>query len=522
MAAEEADSMIRKIRIGYIGQNNSWEQLLCQIGVHWNRVTPKQSIPANEYSCLIVDRDLTQSEQKIIDRYLKESGAVIDATGQFVSGSLHTRTFSSVFPENGDHRFGHIEQIPVFGTCQSVSASGILNGLVWFDPSPGRNLAYVGLPVHRLWNEIKPRHRQFGSVETAVTAERTSALQSHPYLEVILTLLRNLHDDIKLPLVHTWWHPSSDKQVATFRVDSDYGSMNSIKEVSRSAGRFKIPLTWFLHTAYHEDWIEILINSILENDEISLHCYRHSEFKTTEQIRSDIIRGLEILKRCGIVPPGYAAPYGYWSKELADALKSFSFKYTSEFGYDYDSLPSIATDSGILQLPVHPVSIGSFSRFSATSGQIQSYYEELIRYKRLQHLPLHLYHHPNDGTPSQLNSLFETMSTENYQWMTYFDWSEWWEHRLGQLCHPVFDTETGKFHLSSSDRSRFPVAIHHQNEFYISDSNESELDLEELPLRPYITPKLLNLVEQRRDASKLSWFRLKKDRWLTHLWRNRA
>lgn len=514
--------MMRKIRIGYIGRNNSWEQLLEQIGVHWNRVTPKQSIPTNEYSCLIVDRDLNQSGQAIVDRFLKNKGAVIDATGQCVSESLHARTFSSVYPEDEVHLFGHIEQIPVYGSCQSVSDSGSLNGLVWFDPSPDRNLAYVGLPVHRLWNEIKPLHRQFGSVDNAVTAERTSALQSHPYLEVILTLLRKLHDDIELPLVHTWWHPDSDKQAATFRIDSDYGSRNSIKEVSGLAVRSDIPLTWFLHAAFQEGWMKTLINSISVKNEISLHCYRHFEYKTIEQIRSDVIQGKEILKRNGIDPPGYAAPYGYWSNELADALKRFPFSYTSEFGYDYDSLPSVAAGSGILQLPIHPVSIGSFSRFGVTSSQVTSYFEDLVRYKRLQHLPLHLYHHPNDGSPSQLKELFETVSSGNYQWMTYSDWGQWWKQRSAQTSHPAFDTETGKLHLTSSDRSRYPVAIHHRNRFHISISNESVLYLEELPLRPYITANLLTLVKERRDASRLSWFRLKKDQWLTHLWRNRA
>ncbi|MCA1746626.1 MAG: polysaccharide deacetylase family protein, partial [Bacteroidales bacterium] len=382
--------MRQKIRIGYIGQNNSWEQLLGQIGVHWNRVNPHITIPVEEQSCLIVDRDLTQSERTNVDRYLKEDGAILDATGQFVSGSLHKKTFSIVFPEDGDSGFGHIEQIPVYGSCRTVSSSGILNGLVWFDPSPNRNITFLGLPVHRLWNDVKTVHRQFGSDETAVTAERTSALQSHPYFQVILTLLRKLHSDRKLPLVHTWWHPDPNKQVATFRVDSDYGSLNSIQQISGISNRNNFPITWFLHVEHHEDWMESLINSISEKDEISLHCYRHSEYKTTAQIRSDIIRGLEILKRNNVSPSGYAAPYGYWSKELADALKSFPFDYTSEFGYDHDSLPSVASDSGTLQLPVHPVSIGSFSRFGATPVQINSYYEELIRFRRLQQNPVHL------------------------------------------------------------------------------------------------------------------------------------
>lgn len=514
--------MMRKIRIGYIGQNNSWEQLLEMIGVHWNRVTPHQSIPTNEYSCLIVDQDLNQTERVFIERFLENKGAVIDATGQFVSISLQAHTFSSVFPEDDDHLFDHIEQIPVFGSCHSVSDSGSLNGLVWFDPSPGRILAYVGLPVHRLWKEIKSLHRQFGSANDAVTAERTSALQSQPYLEVILTLLRELHDDIELPLVHTWWHPDRDKQAATFRVDSDYGSGKSIKKVSGLAVRSDIPITWFLHTAFQEDWMKTLINSIPLKDEISLHCYRHSEYKTVEQIRSDVIQGKEILKRNGIDPPGYAAPYGYWSNELADALKSFPFSYTSEFGYDYDSLPSVAVGSGILQLPIHPVSIGSFSRFGVTSGHVTSYFADLIRFKELQYLPLHLYHHPNDGSPSQLRELIETVSSENHLWMTYSGWSEWWKQRSVQTNPPSFETETGKLHLTSKNRSRYPVAIHHRNRFYVSISNESVLNLEELPLRPYITTNLRNLVKERREASKLSWFRLKKDEWLTHLWRNRA
>ncbi|WP_340103228.1 hypothetical protein [Rhodohalobacter sp. 8-1] len=514
--------MKRHIRIGYIGRNKSWEQVLGQIGASWDRVNPGRPIPFEDYSCIIVDRSMNRAEYTHVSNYLQKEGAIIDTTGTFCSSSVQRQFISTITPNPEDPLFGHIDEVPVHCVSYSIDSSARLNGTVWFDPSPGRNMAFCGLPIDQLWSEFKTAHRPFGSTTTALTAERISQRQSRPYVDVVLTLLRALHDKSGLPFVHKWWHPDSNKLAATCRIDSDYAPLDTIKLLSDSARELDIPLSWFLHTSHHEPHLKDLIELLPDTDEVALHCYRHYEYSTSEQYRSDIHEGLRLLNTYGVWPAGYAAPYGCWSKPLADALTSFSFEYTSEFGYDFDSLPSTAHASGILQLPVHPVSIGSFSRFMADQSHIQSYFQQVADKKYLTHLPLHLYHHPNDCEPVRFADLLKLFDRDNYHWMTYSDWSNWWNKRVSKAINVRYDTKTGQLHLTKSSTGSIPIAIHQHSGLHVTVSDEPTLQLEELPFRPYIDPELKSIAEKRINESGLSWFRLKKDQWLTHLWRNRA
>lgn len=514
--------MKRNIRIGYIGHNRSWEQLLGQIGGSWERLNPDKPISIANYSSVVVDRELSRSEQTHVEDYLQNRGALLDATGAFCTGSHHKTSLSAIYPDSGDSLFGHIEEIPVYGTAHAMGSSVLLDGTVWIDPSLNRYLAFCGLPVDRLWQEYKTIHKSFGTASTAATAERTSALQSHPYLEVILSLLRNLHDQSGLPFIYKWWHPDPEKHAATFRIDSDYGHLDSITELSETAQQSQIPLTWFLHVEHHKNHLSQLIETIPRADEIALHCYRHYEYQTEEQYRCDILEGLTRLQQNGIQPTGYAAPYGSWSQALANALSRFSFEYTSEFGYDYDSLPSVSPHSGVLQLPIHPVSIGSFRRFQSDTTDVQTYFNQIIELKRLTHQPLHLYHHPNDGEPGQFAALMTYLEAGNYDWMTYSGWSDWWKQRSTVTCQSNIDTDTGQITFFNDDQLQFPVAIHHQNKCHVSVISDRTVHLEELPFRPYIDPTLKTIINERKSEPKFSWYRRKKDQWLTHLWRNRA
>lgn len=514
--------MKRHIRIGYLGHNKSWEQLLGQIGVSWERLNPDQFIPVESYSCVIADQSLSRTDFSNIETYLQDGGALLDAAGLFYPETVQPATLTTITPESNETQFGHIAEIPIHGQALKIASSGLLDGTVKIDPVPNRHLAFCGLPVDRLWQEYKSIHKSFGTQETATTFERVSALNGHAFFEVILTLLRILHDKSRVPLIHTWWHPDPENHVATIRIDSDYGTLNRMQQLSNSARLLNIPLTWFLHTAHHGHDLPKLIKSLPNNDEVALHCYRHYEYQTTEQYHSDILNGLKRLGKSRVAPKGYAAPYGSWSGPLAEALSRFPFQYTSEFGYDFDSLPSTPNASGILQLPIHPISIGSFRRFNTATNDVQAYFNQIIKVKRLTHQPLHLYHHPNDGDPDQFEELLKSTHISSYHWMTYSEWATWWRRRSAMNCDSTYDTESGQLHVSHPVPDQFPVAIHHNGDYHISILRDTTIHLEELPFRPYIDPDLNTLNRKRPTESGISWFRHKKDQWLTHLWRNRT
>ena len=514
--------MRRRIRIGYVGNTRSWEQLLDQIGVDWTRLEPAKQIHIAEFSSVIVDREVNRTERSAIENYLSEGGSLIDAHGSFCNESISSKSFTSIEPGGENNIFSHMCEVPVYGKARVFPSAGLLDGTFWIDPSKTRHVAFCGLPIERLWNDFQTVHRSFGFSDGAITAERTSALQSHPYMDVVLTLLKILHAKAGLPLVHKWWHPESDKHAATFRIDTDYGDLESIKHVSAVANDAGVPLSWFLHTAHHEPYLDELIHCIPERDEIALHCYHHSEYDTVEQYISDIKSGLKTLNKSNIEPKGYVAPYGNWSRALAESLSSTPFSYTSEFGYDFDSLPSTSPTSGIMQLPVHPITIGSFRRFKSNLDKILNYFEKVIQLKKMLHQPLHLYHHPLDSTPKNWAKLVGKLNRDEYTLMTYSEWSNWWKKRSSAHISPTFDSESGQIQIKNGGLTKIPLSIHWNDQFHVSDRIKPSAYLDKLSYQPYIQPGLNQLVAENRSAKKLSNYGQIKDGILTWLWRNRA
>ncbi len=100
---------------------------------------------------------------------------------------------------------------------------------------------------------------------------------------------------------------------------------------------------------------------------------------------------------------------------LAVQLVDCGFEYSSEFSYDYDNLPSVPRlrhGEGTLQLPIHPICIGSLKRHSYSDKQMIQYFENVIQRKLASSEPIIFYHHPKDGYYDVLDWLFQEMRHE--------------------------------------------------------------------------------------------------------------
>ncbi len=517
MDETEGHTVIRHLKIGYLGTDHSWEQLLTQSGTDWTRIHTTTSVDVTKYSTVIAGRRVSHNEKADIEKYLSRGGALLDTTGQFATRPTTHRRLDTVEP---DSFLSHIGRIDVHGTVNVVGSGGLLNGMTWFDPDPGRNYAFFGLPVRQLWKDYRTVHRPFGVSKGNLTAERTALRSSTPYLQLLLDTLNKLHNQADLPFVHRWWSPDVHRRAATFRIDTDYSSVKQLSAVSRSAIDYAIPLTWFLHTHHHRNDLSTIKNMIPEHDEVALHGYRHYEYSTKEQYRSDIHTAFDHLREGGFHPAGYAAPYGHWSEALASALCEFPFRYSSEFSYDFDALPSTPEATGIRQLPVHPVSLGSFRRFGSSPEQGVRYFRELLKEFEFKKHPVHLYHHPRDATADQLANLFDAATSDELHWMSYTVWADWWAIRCRTDFSPVFDTQKNRLIFSDTCRNACPIAIHTGDLFCLT--TDSEADLEEQTFHPYINPELKSWNAEQMNQPRLTYFQLLKDRWMTHLWRNRA
>lgn len=507
--------MIRKIHIGVMGMSRGWEQLLTQIGLSWSRLYSVQALSVQKQSCVLLCKTPDVQEHQQLTAYLTAGGAILDTTGELSGWNPVQRKVNRVEPTSP--AFRHIESITI-GTPALVHPSGSdLEGLVWFDGDPARAYAFTGLPVDHLTEFGRQSHTEFRSSGLPPVAERTAAQSSQPYIDALLSALKILHHKAGVPLVHKWWMPGTEKTPATFRIDTDYSSKPSIEAASGPVIEHEIPATWFLHVQAHEEWLEYF--KTLPRQEIALHGYRHYEYTSADQYYADISMALGLLSKVDIHPVGYASPYGFWSRDLSETLSRFDFDYSSEFMYDYDALPSRPPVSSTLQLPIHPVSIGSFSRFRFTSQMIRQYYREWMRLKKLQRMPIHLYHHPNDHHETELRAIFRTLRHDATSWMTYRDWAAWWKERSSLAITASYDTVQKSVHVTGN--GTVPIAIHaEENRFLLT--HKQKIDMEEVRWAPYIESALPELIEKRRAASSFSDVQRKKDQLMTRLWRNRS
>jgi hypothetical protein len=136
----------------------------------------------------------------------------------------------------------------------------------------------------------------------------------------------------------------------------------------------------------------------------------------------------------GLAPEGFAAPYGIWNIALAAAVDDIGFTYSSEFSYAYDALPFFPATPvrqfSTLQVPVHPVCLGSLRRVGYAEPQMQKYMTAVINRKLSRREPLFFYHHPRDRFVGALDHLFSVLQERSESNMTMGEFARWWKKRL--------------------------------------------------------------------------------------------
>jgi hypothetical protein len=169
----------------------------------------------------------------------------------------------------------------------------------------------------------------------------------------------------------------------------------------------------------------------MKEQEIGVHCFHHRTSGDANRIAADIRSAVETLGAVGLSPVGYAAPYGRWSPALAEAVAAARFSYSSEFGFAYDDLPleCRAGTGRLLQVPVHPVCLGSLRRHSYSEDQSFAYFESVFRRAVTRRMPAFFYHHPNDGHPEVLRRLFALAREARLPMMTMQRFAGWWQDR---------------------------------------------------------------------------------------------
>jgi len=183
--------------------------------------------------------------------------------------------------------------------------------------------------------------------------------------------------------------------------------------------------------------------------DVGSHGFWHHTYRNEDENLHNIRRGIEVLGAAGLEPRGFAAPHGRFHRGLLVALETLNVPYSSEFGLAYDELPFFVDDSEVLQIPVHPISLGLFLDAlrrqcrdravripelaeAAVDGAVQ-YFEELAGARYRSGEPVFLYGHPTGRLgryPRLLGHVFQTVSQFGGIWRTTMtEFAAWWRLR---------------------------------------------------------------------------------------------
>ena len=183
-------------------------------------------------------------------------------------------------------------------------------------------------------------YSEFGNVETN---ERVAKISKGAITHLIRNAIENLYHHRNLPFINLWQFPNGEKNIFSFRVDTDFGSQQQLSKLYRLFKENDISATWFVETKSIENNSDVLrLYREFTNQEIALHCFRHRVFDSYEENFSNINSGREIIKKISGESVGFAAPFGEWNEELNQALEDLDFKYSSEFSYAYDCFPILS------------------------------------------------------------------------------------------------------------------------------------------------------------------------------------
>lgn len=262
-------------------------------------------------------------------------------------------------------------------------------------------------------------------------SERVVKVSKGSIRRIIQKAIIYLYHMRKLPFVHLWHLPGGSPNLFGFRVDTDFSSREDSLALYEVCRRNNIRATWFVETRSAMEWIKTFAG--MENQEIGYHCYRHRIFKGYRGNRRDFQQGMKVLRNAGIYPAGYAAPFGEWNPALDKVVRENGFLYSSEFALGYDDLPFYPYTSGafspVLQVPVHPISIGRLNWARYGEEDMLNYYRRIIRERSAIFEPVFLYHHPGQGRFHIFDKIFQEINGQNIPTISMGEYAAWWQRR---------------------------------------------------------------------------------------------
>jgi len=449
------------LRIGILGGHAGWHVLLQQIGVPHAVIT--DSLLPDEFSAVVVSDMVDDRESEMLRQYLVLGGAVLCSVKVYARIRQITAQLAHIdylYPAH-DSVFYSLGIVDIYARCQLAwNANELKTNRGSFAARVGTQVddLVIALPFDPsvLILDHRAAIKSFYSPERRLPFETVSKVSKGEIRTLVLRCLELLHHRRGLPFVHLWNFPNGARSLFCLRIDTDNGTYEQLKNLSLVVHQNGISATWFVDAKSHAKFIKSFIE--MNEQEIGVHCFNHETYPDYERNVQNIRKAQELLRSSGFRLQGFAAPFGTWNNELGRAIIDCGFEYSSEFSYDYDNLPSLPQlhdGNGVLQVPIHPICIGSLKVHGYKSEQMIRYFVNVVERKIAVHEPIIFYHHPRDMHLDVLKWLFKEMHYEKVPTKTMGEYASWWKMRTASI--PELQYVNGKLHLQGirSDRSLY-------------------------------------------------------------------
>jgi peptidoglycan/xylan/chitin deacetylase (PgdA/CDA1 family) len=298
-------------------------------------------------------------------------------------------------------------------------------------------LLFTGLPLATHLVASGDSLRAF--TEASNVTERVATVDKADVADTMTWMLEQAFAKLELPFVRMARYPKSAPSIFLFRVDVDGLFGPNCRILAETAEAHGVKASFYFNQRLCEAHPGDLSRDWLRSHEVGHHADIHDLFDTVEQNTVNLRRGMEwVAQRLGVTTTGYVAPRGLWNPALDRAMAELDHIYSSDFGLDFDSLPFF-TDSGILQIPVHPFSPERFAIHQEDEGlgppgggAALHHYLTALERQVARRRPAHLYGHPEvlgRMAASVLPPLFDAVARLGLPNMTVEAFARWWLQR---------------------------------------------------------------------------------------------
>lgn len=487
------------LRIGIDNCKPGWEIILKQIGVSFTQFSLAGNISQREFSILIITESHTSKENKVIKKFLNTGGAVLYSDAA-ISNIVSYKTKKIRFLcSQKNTPFSEVGLVDVYSTINipiSKNLKTIDSGLNIFSVDLGANLI-IPFNINELILNSNSRRKKFYANRKELPSEIVSEVSKGKLRKIVKISLEYLHHKRDLPFVHLWHQPFMDKNLFIFRLDTDFCSKRDADEMYETCKKNNISATWFLDT----DSDDRLNNyAAMNSQEMAIHCDKHFVYDNFEDNYNNILNADKKLKKCGINAAGFAAPFGDWNASLDKALQEMELKYSSEFILDYDDLPFYPyynnKFSKVLQIPIHPISLGRLRRSHFNENEMLQYYIDLINEKLKFGEPVIIYHHPHHKHFDIFDKIFQFVNSKNFGNMNMNEFNKWWEERY--KLEPEFQYVDHKLSIKFESENVF-IRISTSDGFAVSQ--KGEINIDKIILKPH--PKIM--IHNLKRIRKFHW-----------------